>query len=218
MEYAGSPCLRLSSRIPWLNAFIPASAAWLNRHILVIALYLSNAMTSEASIGALYGLGLTHLWSLCCEEHFYLVWPWLVRCTSIAGLKRVLIAIVVLSPALRLTQILSGGNLHNVYALSFNRFDGFAFGGFAALIHLGHVRVRPRYTLVALSVSAVILVLIFMINWRSTTRTPLDLVVGITAVSWWAQGLILMSITGGASRVWRWPPWPIWEESVTPST
>src|SRR5260370_14770221 len=43
-----------------------------------------------------------HLWSMSVEEQFYLVWPLLVFVLSVASLRRVIIAIIVLIPLLRL--------------------------------------------------------------------------------------------------------------------
>ena len=41
-------------------------------------------------------------WSLCVEEHFYLIWPILVRKFSVTALKRILWTSFLLSPVLRL--------------------------------------------------------------------------------------------------------------------
>ena len=47
-------------------------------------------------------LGIGHFWSLCVEEQFYLIWPWVVfKVRSRRALLRIAGAIVVLSPLLR---------------------------------------------------------------------------------------------------------------------
>jgi peptidoglycan/LPS O-acetylase OafA/YrhL len=53
-------------------------------------------------------LGIT--WSLCIEEHFYLVWPICVRNLSRRTLSGILIVVVALSPFLRLTTAYLGRN------------------------------------------------------------------------------------------------------------
>ena len=69
-------------------------------------------------------------WSLAIEEQFYLVWPLVVRCCSDAQLRRIAIAVIGLSPVLRLYL-----SLHHVdiYAIVFCRLDGLMAGALLAL-------------------------------------------------------------------------------------
>jgi peptidoglycan/LPS O-acetylase OafA/YrhL len=74
-------------------------------------------------------LGVT--WSLAVEEQFYLVWPLVVRFGSEAQLRRIAIAVICLSPALRfyLAQ-------HQVviYSNTFCRLDGLMAGALLAIV------------------------------------------------------------------------------------
>src|SRR5207237_3597608 len=69
-------------------------------------------------------------WSLAVEEQFYLVWPWVVRYSTSAQLRRTAIAVIGLSPLLRL--VLSFYNV-NLYSNPFCRLDGLMAGAFLAL-------------------------------------------------------------------------------------
>lgn len=70
-------------------------------------------------------------WSLAIEEQFYLVWPWVVRYSSYAQIRRIAIFVICLSPALRL--FLSFRDI-DLYTNVFCRLDGLMAGAFLALI------------------------------------------------------------------------------------
>jgi peptidoglycan/LPS O-acetylase OafA/YrhL len=70
-------------------------------------------------------------WSLAIEEQFYLVWPWVVRYYSLTHVRRLAIAVICLSPALRLYLSFHGVNL---YTNVFCRLDGLMAGALLALV------------------------------------------------------------------------------------
>jgi peptidoglycan/LPS O-acetylase OafA/YrhL len=70
-------------------------------------------------------------WSLAIEEQFYLVWPWVVRYSSYAQVRRIAISVICLSPALRL--YLSFHHV-NLYSNLFCRLDGLMAGALLALL------------------------------------------------------------------------------------
>ncbi len=74
-------------------------------------------------------LGVT--WSLAVEEQFYLCWPLVVRFCTESQLRRITIAVICLSPALRLYLSLHGVN---IYSNTFCRLDGLMAGALLALV------------------------------------------------------------------------------------
>jgi len=74
-------------------------------------------------------LGVT--WSLAVEEQFYLFWPLVVRFCNEAQLRKIAVAVICLSPALRFYLA-----LHNVdiYSNPFCRLDGLMAGALLALV------------------------------------------------------------------------------------
>jgi peptidoglycan/LPS O-acetylase OafA/YrhL len=74
-------------------------------------------------------LGVT--WSLAVEEQFYLGWPLVVKFCSQAQLRKIAIAVICISPALRFYL-----SLHqvNIYSNTFCRLDGLMAGALLALV------------------------------------------------------------------------------------
>jgi peptidoglycan/LPS O-acetylase OafA/YrhL len=74
-------------------------------------------------------LGVT--WSLAVEEQFYLVWPLVVRFCTQVQLRRIAIAVICLSPALRFYLAL---HQVSIYSNTFCRLDGLMAGALLALV------------------------------------------------------------------------------------
>jgi peptidoglycan/LPS O-acetylase OafA/YrhL len=114
------------------TAFSPGSLAW-------PAAFLENvAIALEGK--SLTGV-MTHYWSLAVEEHFYMVWPfviWLARTP-----RQVLafsLAAVVIALAGRCAFWLNGTDVYRVFALTPLRLDGLAIGAAAAVLIRGPTR------------------------------------------------------------------------------
>lgn len=80
----------------------------LSQPLIVYFLFVQN-LTNFGDM-----LGVT--WSLCVEEHFYLIWPLLVRKFSIAVLKKILWIGFFLQPLLRLAYVFFAQSRHVTYA------------------------------------------------------------------------------------------------------
>jgi peptidoglycan/LPS O-acetylase OafA/YrhL len=127
---------------------------------------------------------LEHLWSLCIEEHFYLVWPLAVF--LMARRPRILIGVclaVSLGAMLaRLTGSLMGLSWWTTYVLTPFRLDGLALGAFLAVTARQPggldrlVRALPAVAMVA----AALLVMTF--GWtRLVSRDSMELVMPVRA-------------------------------------
>lgn len=93
--------------------------------VLLSAFFLANVVT-------LFGVPFIYppLWSLAVEEHFYLLWPWIVRAVTPAALALIAGAIVVGEPLARAAGFAQGWE---VYYFSWFRFDGLAWGALLAV-------------------------------------------------------------------------------------
>ena len=91
-------------------------------------LFLQNFLVRNSS-GATGPLGVA--WSLAVEEQFYLVWPLVVRFCSDDQLRKIAIAVICVSPALRFYLLL---HHVNIYSNTFCRLDGLMAGALLALV------------------------------------------------------------------------------------
>lgn len=118
-------------------------------------LFLQNFLVPNPT-GAAGPLAVT--WSLAIEEQFYLVWPWIVRYSSLARLRRLAIFVIGLSPALRLYLSFHDVNL---YTNVFCRLDGLMAGALLALFVRSDTLLPSRFVRKAWIVLAVAVPLAF---------------------------------------------------------
>jgi peptidoglycan/LPS O-acetylase OafA/YrhL len=96
--------------------------------LVLSLLYLSN-------LTPLFGIAIAYpiLWSLAVEEHFYFVWPMVVRKVSTRALLWISAGIIVISPILRLISFhYAQGFTFNEY--TWNSADGLACGAVLAIL------------------------------------------------------------------------------------
>jgi peptidoglycan/LPS O-acetylase OafA/YrhL len=78
-----------------------------------------------------------HLWSICVEEHFYIVWPFILAFFSIKNLKFIFAAVIGISLSTRLYYFIYCPDLASlaIYLNTLSRIDIIVLGAIAAYIH-----------------------------------------------------------------------------------
>jgi peptidoglycan/LPS O-acetylase OafA/YrhL len=104
-----------------------------------MAVFLSNFLQGVWNFGLNLGpVPLGHFWSLAVEEHFYCLWPFVVRKLNAKKLIWFCPLIICIELVLRCWAVFKNINPDNIYELSFFRFDTFAAGAFVACLYHLH--------------------------------------------------------------------------------
>jgi peptidoglycan/LPS O-acetylase OafA/YrhL len=93
--------------------------------------YLTNFYMAPLSLAEWPG-GFGHLWSLATEEQFYLVWPLLIFLIPRSGLPKLLLAMILLAPVLRIAWTAFGFGETGGYVLAPASMDALALGALIA--------------------------------------------------------------------------------------
>ena len=116
-------------------AFMPIFRPGLDtlRNGSIAALYLSDYVLAFGTLNGHLG----HTWSLAVEEHFYLLWPFVVLATRRLGRWQVTAifgAAFVLASAWRMHDLLAVGDYHSTFHRFDTRMSGLIIGGAVAVL------------------------------------------------------------------------------------
>src|SRR6056297_394494 len=90
-----------------LIAVAPFLVSWLNEdapNYLANALFVSNFHTINTGK---WMYPFAHFWSICIEEHFYLVWPFIIAFIPNKHLMKVFISLIIISIAFRMYTVMT---------------------------------------------------------------------------------------------------------------
>ena len=133
------------------------------------------------------------LWSLAVEEHFYLVWPWIVRWLTPRAIFRICVVIIVASPLFRLALLaLFHTNPNAVYVLTVTRADGIAFGAAVAILMRNEEQqaLVRRWSLPTMIAGGVVTLSVIAVARAAEWFTAPMQVVGFSAVGLLAAGIV----------------------------
>jgi len=102
------------------------------------AAFFGLSLLFMANFAHYFRVGMPHgpgvFWSLAVEEHFYLLWPLLVRFLRRSSLLGLTVVLVLGTPVLRGYCSYTGMDIvREIYVYSFFRFDGLALGAILAM-------------------------------------------------------------------------------------
>jgi peptidoglycan/LPS O-acetylase OafA/YrhL len=164
--------------------------------------YLGLSAVYLANMSPWFGVAMAYpvLWSLSVEEHFYLVWPWLVRRCSRSGLLVLCAALCLVIPTARVVEAVHGGL--NIF-LSWNRFDGLAWGAIAALL-LRNEKALRRFARSAGVGAVVVFAVALVVALRGSKYGGVSLIYSSGAM---CSTCVIGLVAGGARiGVLRWRP------------
>jgi peptidoglycan/LPS O-acetylase OafA/YrhL len=141
-----------------------------------------------------------HFWSLCIEEQFYLIWPWVVLLVPRKWLRYVIYGFIVIGPVSRMLPIFIPG--FSLDPLLNTRLDLLSFGGLLALYwHEPTKFYREKFIVCIAGVtSGLPLVILFMTNNVTPGLQPMTGVLVEFGIS-----LFFMALIDRAAQPHPWP-------------
>jgi len=157
-------------------------------------------------------VNIHHFWSLCVEEHFYLIWPFIVICLSAKRLVQVCLTGMILSLSARIAVLASGQWKLTAYYITPCELDGLLAGAFLACA-LRNPDLRKCVAdgcgkITCLAAASLILLIMYQGHFYNEDGPGisgnLSLTIGISAVSLLFTGLIANMMLGRYRLVRSW--------------
>jgi peptidoglycan/LPS O-acetylase OafA/YrhL len=145
----------------------------------------------------------THLWSLCAEEQFYVVWPWVIsRLRTPFLIIGACLAAISVAPALRTFFVMH--DLHAwEYAFLPSRIDALAVGGLIAILMRGSGKLlAERWALPMFVASSVCVAAICMVRRTVDHADGLIGTAGFTFIAIAYGALLVLAVRQGGWLAW----------------
>ena len=147
---------------------------------------------------------LNHFWTLAVEEHFYLVWPWIVRKTKGENLLWACVGLVFFAVGLRSTLLMNNVSGFTIHTLSLCRMDDFAIGAMGAiLLGSGKIKALEKYLSIMFYSLLALLIAGFLILRTGEAGNPWVQSVGYSIIGLFFLTLILKVISAPSSSSLR---------------
>ena len=165
------------------------------------AAYFLLSLVFLANFAGAFGVGTPHgpgvFWSLCIEEHFYLLWPFLVKYLSRRNLTILAMLIVTLTPALRWWGVTRGMNIdYEIYSYSWFRFDGLAMGALLAIwVRSEFATLRNSFLLAGLLLVGTVVIAVAGLPFGIMGKTAVGVGLRYTQVILVFGALVLTAVT-----------------------
>jgi len=175
---------------------------WINRH--ASWQFLGLSFLYLANVTVLFGVPIQYgvLWSLAVEEHFYLLWPTVVRLLSRHRVAIVGAIVCVVCPSLRALYYIRGYDMGTGYTWLVA--DGLATGAVLAALARGPSGTRRdmrSITLICLVVSVAMFSIGYPFGIFRASRF-LGVTLRETALNLFFAGVVLLALLAGTSR-WK---------------
>jgi len=170
--------------------------------IAVSFLFLANF---AGFLGITKGYGV--LWSLAVEEHFYMLWPFIVRKCSLRKLLTLTIVIFLGSPFLRILLLVNPVPQHYASFYTWFNLDGLGLGALLAIwLRMPSFRRAQlaRVALPAMLLGGVAFVMLAGHPWADVTLAK-------TACNLASAGFLSCTLLAGSSKWKAYVDWPIFK-------
>jgi peptidoglycan/LPS O-acetylase OafA/YrhL len=186
--------------IPLFHPFTTPQELHLYHNQPWLWLYAANIKASLAGDWTLntHWVFLDHFWSLSVEEHFYLVWPFIVLLASRRTLIRICLAFIALALCLRITLFLIGDLGLAIYTFTPARIDELVVGGLIAIWarRPGGITRLVKPAKITLGIFGIALICAWL---RVRPEDPIFMTVGFTLLAiFFASLLILTAVSSPA--------------------
>lgn len=177
---------------------------WLGTHAVGMP-FLTLSLVYLSNVTPLLGIPMqyTVFWSLAVEEHFYLIWPAVVRRLSTRALTSASVGVFVLVPVVRAISMQFGpAGDHNFY--TWCNADGLALGALVAIaLREYEVQRKQLCRAVVLTLAGVIATLLWCahfntLSWNST----IGFAVRLSVLNLGFAAILVLSLLIGTSR-WK---------------